>query len=293
MGDSLPGIRLTVPHYAGGDGRMHDKTILITGASRGIGLEAAELFARRGWNVAATMRSPNTSAIAADGRRVRTYRLDVADEASIGSAVDGIIADFGRIDAVVNNAGYCLPGAFEAQTDEDFRRHIDVNLMGAMRVTRAVLPHMRRVRRGRIINMSSICGRMTLPLYTGYCASKWALEGFTEALGFELRQHNIQVKLIEPGVFRTGSFDQQMSDIGGRPTHEAYDDFARRVLPRMARVERSAPGPAAVADAIWRAATDRWPRLRYSPRGSAILALRAILPDFVFVRGVRRALDAW
>ncbi|MDX2309564.1 MAG: SDR family oxidoreductase [Hyphomicrobium sp.] len=269
------------------------KTILITGASRGIGLAAAEMFAARGWQVAATMRSPNTAILTADGNRIRTYRLDVTDTESVNLAIEAVLADCGRIDAVVNNAGYCLPGAFEAQSEEDFRRHIETNLMGAMRVTRAVLPAMRAQGGGRIINMSSICGRMTLPLYTGYCASKWAIEGFTEALGFELRRHNIKVKLIEPGVFRTGSFDQQMQDLAERRGHAAYDDFVADVLPRMADAERAAPGPAAVAEAIWRAATDCWPRLRYSPRGTATLAARQIVPDVLFVRGVRRLLNAW
>lgn len=272
---------------------MSKRTILITGASRGIGLSAALLFRERGWRVAATMRSPSSSGLIPDGDRLRTYRLDVTEEDSVHRAVDQILADFGRIDVLVNNAGFCLPGAFEAQREEDMRRHLETNVIGTMRVTRAVLAPMRKAGGGRIINMSSICGRMTLPLYTGYCASKWAIEGFSEALAFEVRQHNIKVKIIEPAVFRTGSFEHQLREFEERPSSPEYQGFVARVMPRLARWERTAPGPDGVADAIWRAATDRLPRLRYSPRGRAILALRSIVPDFLFVRGVRRILDAW
>ncbi len=158
------------------------KTVLITGASSGIGKATAELFAERGWNVAATMRSPNESDLASKSQAIRLFRLDVTDPSSIETCVSDVIAEFGGIDVVVNNAGYGLVGPFEAQTDAQIRRQFETNLFGVMNVTRAVLPHMRERRAGRIVNVASIAGRMTIPLYSAYCSTKWALEGLGSAL---------------------------------------------------------------------------------------------------------------
>ncbi len=272
---------------------MTSRTVLITGASRGIGQVTAQLFHDRGWNVAATMRSPNRCDLTADGRRMRTYRLDVSDTQSVTAAVADILADFGTIDVLVNNAASCMLAPFETLSEEEVAQQFDINVHGAMRMTRAVLPHMRERRTGRIINVSSICGRMTLPLYSTYCATKWALEGFSEALNYELRQHGIKIKLVEPAVFKTGSFEHQLTAFAERPDHPAYDDFSNRVLKRMKPAEARAPGPEGVAKVIWKAANDRFPRLRYPVRSHAILGARSLLPGMLYTRAVRRILNAW
>ena len=269
------------------------RTVLITGASRGIGAATAALFHNRGWNVAATMRDPDHTPFMRCDARCRVYKLDVTQPASIDEAIAAALSDFGTIDVLINNAALCRLGPFEPQTDVEVRTQLETNVLGTMRVTRAVLPHMRVRRSGRIINVSSICGRMTLPLYSVYCATKWAIEGFSEALSFELRQHNIKVKLVEPAVFRTGSFAAQREALAARVADPAYQDFCARVLRHMIPWEERAPGPDAVAQTILKAATDRLPRLRYPVRSQLILGARTVMPGALYVRAVRRLLDAW
>ncbi len=264
----------------------------MTGASRGIGEATARYFLDRGWCVAAAMRTPSQSALG-PSNRLRLYEMDVMSGASVRAAMEAAIADFGRIDVVVNNAGLCVVGALEELSEDDDQRVLDTNVLGAMRVTRAALPHFRACGGGRIVNVSSMCGQMTLPLYSAYCASKWALEGFSESLAFELRSHGIKVKIVEPGVHRTGSFDGQMSRRAEREEHPGYAAFSAAVLPRLAAFERSAPAPDAVARAIHRAATDRLPRLRYPVGSRAALLARRLVPSSLYVRAVRRLLNAW
>ncbi len=268
------------------------RTVLVTGASRGIGEATARHFLDRGWSVAAAMRTPGASVLAPSSR-LRLYEMDVTSGPSVSAAVEAAIADFGRIDVVVNNAGLCLVGALEELTEADDRLVLETNVLGAMRVTRAVLPHMRACGGGRIINVSSMCGQMTLPLYSSYCASKWALEGFSESLAFETRRSGIKVKIVQPAVHRTGSFQEQIAVRAARAAHPDYAAFSEGVLQRMAAVERTAPGPGAVARAIHTAATDRWPRLRYPVGSRAVLLARRVIPSALFVRVVRRLLKAW
>jgi NAD(P)-dependent dehydrogenase (short-subunit alcohol dehydrogenase family) len=138
------------------------------------------MFAEKGWTVAATMRTPEKSDLGSVSDRIKLFQLDVTDQASVDRAVADAIAQCGTIDVVVNNAGYGLMGPFEAQTEAQIQRQFACNVFGVMNVTRAVLPHMRERRQGRIVNVSSAAGRMTIPLYSMYSATKWALEGFSE-----------------------------------------------------------------------------------------------------------------
>ena len=173
------------------------KTMLITGASSGIGRATARLFADKGWNVVATMRDPAKGADLASGT-VAVTRLDVQDGETIEAAVDLALARFGSIDLLVNNAGYGQLGLFEAMSEEKIEEQFAVNVFGVMDVTRAVLPHMRKAKGGTIINISSGAGLFTLPMSSLYNASKFALEGFSESLSYELASQNITVKLVEP-----------------------------------------------------------------------------------------------
>jgi NAD(P)-dependent dehydrogenase (short-subunit alcohol dehydrogenase family) len=268
------------------------KTVLITGASSGIGKATAEFFAERGWNVAATMRSPNESDLASKSKAIRLFRLDVTDPSSIEACVADVIAEFGGIDVVVNNAGYGLVGPFEAQTDAQIRRQFETNLFGVMNVTRAVLPHMRERKAGRIVNVASIAGRMTIPLYSAYCSTKWALEGFSEALWLELRHQNIKVKIIEPGVIRTDFFERSQ-EVATKPGLTAYDAFVSLVWPNVQAWEAAGAEPVVVAKSSWKASTSIWPRLRYHPNGAFLMYLRGLVPGNLYVRGVRRMMNAW
>ncbi|AKV00591.1 short-chain dehydrogenase [Labilithrix luteola] len=174
------------------------KTLLVTGASSGIGKATARLFAEHGWNVVATMRKPEASEPLGPPERVWTTRLDVQDRDSIAAAVSGGLERFGSIDALVNNAGYGLYGLFETIPREKILEQFEVNVFGVMELTRALLPHFRQSGGGTIVNVSSGAGMFTLPMLSLYCASKFALEGFTEALAYEAASQNVAVKLVIP-----------------------------------------------------------------------------------------------
>jgi NAD(P)-dependent dehydrogenase (short-subunit alcohol dehydrogenase family) len=268
------------------------KTVLITGASSGIGRATAVLFAERGWNVAATMRTPEKSDLAGKSDRIRLFRLDVTDQASVDAAVRDVIAQFGAIDVVVNNAGYGLLGPFEAQADAQIRRQFETNLFGVLNVTRGVLPHMRERKQGRIVNVGSAAGRMAMPLYSMYCATKWALEGFSEGLWLELRQYNIKVKIIEPGMIKTDFFEKGR-EVATKPGLTAYDDFVALVTPNLTAWEEAGAEPEVVARSIWRASTSIWPRLRYQPNATLAVWARGWVPGHLYVRVIRRLFNAW
>jgi NAD(P)-dependent dehydrogenase (short-subunit alcohol dehydrogenase family) len=270
------------------------KTVLITGASSGIGLATARLFFERGWNVAATMRSPEHSELAcAPQDRIKLFRLDVTDKASVEAAVKEVMAAFGRIDVLVNNAGYGLIGLFEEMSEEQVRRQIDTNVLGVMNVTRAVLPHMRAQKSGRIVNVASVAGRLSLPLYTLYCASKWAVEGFSEALAFEVAQHGIQVKIIEPGAIKSEFFGRSL-DVPAQARIRDYGNWAPRVFANIRAKCVDIPGPDLVAKSIFKAST-AWPgwRMRYKPNGRLMILGRALVPAEVHIPVVRYLLQAW
>jgi NAD(P)-dependent dehydrogenase (short-subunit alcohol dehydrogenase family) len=258
------------------------KTVLVTGSSTGIGLATVRYFQDRSWNVAATMRSPESA-----GERVRhanttTPRLDVTEAESIRSAVRDTLARFGSIDVLVNNAGYGLVGPFEASTPEQVGRQMATNVTGLMNVTREVLPHFRERREGVVINVSSMGGRITFPLYSVYHATKWAVEGFSEALVYELEPFNVRVKIVEPGPIKTDFYDRSM-DLMTKPGLTDYDAFVSKVMPNMQKAGATAPGPEVVARTIFKAATDGSRRLRYPSNSALILTLRRLLPLRAFM----------
>jgi short-subunit dehydrogenase len=253
------------------------QTILITGASTGIGKATAELFFERGWNVVATMRKPRAERT--DPRWLE-LALDVTDAASIQAAHDKAIGRFGCIDVVVNNAGYGLVGTFESMSEAKILKQFETNVFGLMRVTRMFLAHMRGNGSGVIVNVASMGGRLAFPFYSVYHASKWAVDGFSESLQFELAATGVRVKLIEPGAIKTDFYDRS-ADF----THDAqlkeYNMIVEKGMKKMNKFGENAASPVIVAEAIWRAATDGSKKLRY-PVGSdakSLLMLRRFLPD--------------
>lgn len=265
------------------------QTIVITGASSGIGKATAHLFHARGWNVAATMRRPDLVDWAPVASSFGLFALDVTDPVSIERALGDIDARFGRIDVLVNNAGYALVGPFEASNPVQIERQFATNVSGLFNVTRAVLRRLRMQGGGILINVASVGGRTTAPLLSVYHATKWAIEGFSESLQFEVEPFNIRIKVIEPGAIKTAFYGRSM-EIAHEPGLTAYDGYTERVLSRMQRFVAHAPGPERVARAIYCAATDGSRRLRYSPRAGVILALRWWLPHALFTRAVKAAL---
>jgi NAD(P)-dependent dehydrogenase (short-subunit alcohol dehydrogenase family) len=241
-------------------------TVLITGCSSGIGKATARLFAERGWNVVATMRTFAMETDLASLGNLVIAVLDVQDRDSIERAISAGIARFGKIDLVVNNAGYGLYGLFEAIPRDKIQEQFDVNLFGVMDVTRAILPHFRKNRAGMFINVSSGAGVFTLPGISLYCASKFALEGFSEALAYELASQNIIVKLIEPhgGVTGTRFSERAAPRPVTDPSLADYDAFLTRTNAAFARMGAArATSAEEVARVIHDAATDGTDRLRY------------------------------
>jgi NAD(P)-dependent dehydrogenase (short-subunit alcohol dehydrogenase family) len=257
------------------------KTVLITGSSTGIGRATAELFARKGWNVVATMRTPETAGPWITQPNIAGLRLDVTDRESIGAALGETYSRFGGLDVLVNNAGYGLVGPFEASTPDQVSRQIGTNVIGLMEVTRAVIPHFRERRDGVIVNVSSMGGRLTFPFYSVYHATKWAVEGFSESLQYELDPFNVRVKLVEPGAIKTDFYDRSI-DVVHREGLTAYDTYTEKAMAVMNKAGATAPGPEIVATTIFGAATDGSWRLRYPVNSAMFLWARRLLGSRAF-----------
>jgi NAD(P)-dependent dehydrogenase (short-subunit alcohol dehydrogenase family) len=263
-------------------------TILITGASSGIGKATARRFQSEGWNVIATMRSPEleTELIALD--RVMVNRLDVLDMASIMAAVDQGLERFGRIDVLLNNAGYGAYGPLEVTPLDKVRRQFDVNVIGVLAATQAVLPHFRRQRSGVIVNISSMGGKITFPLGTLYHGTKFAVEGLSEALHYELLPLGVRVRIIEPGMVQT-DFAGRSFDFSNEPALPEYQPLVGAFMSAMGPMAAQASPPDRVAQVIFRAATDGSDRLRYEagPDAEQLLGARRTSDDATFIGGVR------
>jgi NAD(P)-dependent dehydrogenase (short-subunit alcohol dehydrogenase family) len=259
------------------------KTVLITGTSSGIGKTTALYFQQKGWNVAATMRNPNQEKELNKLPGIKIVALDVTSTLSIQNAITEIIQAFGNIDVIVNNAGYATIGPFEAATEEQIKNQFDTNVFGVMNVTRAILPYFREKKAGTIINITSMGGRLTFPLYSLYHSTKWAIEGYAESLQFELRSFNIKVKLIEPGVIKT-DFYSRSEEVLKKDGLTSYDNYLNCVLPNIRKASNKAPGPEIIAEAIYKAANDSSWRLRYPAGGNgpALLFFRWLLPLSAF-----------
>ncbi|ANG98761.1 hypothetical protein A8A54_19360 [Brucella pseudogrignonensis] len=237
------------------------KTVVITGASSGIGRETAALFAKKGWNVVATMRTPEMFAGRLDGPHVLYQRLDVLDRNTIDATIAAALEHFGNIDVWVNNAGYGTFGPLEAATPDQIRRQFEVNLFGLIACIQAVAPHMREKGTGTIVNISSNGGLMTFPAYTLYNATKFAVEGLSEGLWYELGAFGIKVKLIEPGVTNTdfGNRSMDMIDYVRLPE---YRELMDKITVARARSRARAGTADEVAQTILAAALDSSDRLR-------------------------------
>ncbi len=266
------------------------KTILITGTSTGIGKATALYFAEQGWNVIATMRSPEKETELIDKPNVLVTKLEVTDPETIQTAIQQGIEKFGQIDVLVNNAGYGQQGLFEATTPEKIKAQFEVNVFGAMNVIRAILPHFRNQKSGTIINISSVAGRVTTPLLSIYSASKFAIEGFTESLAFELESQNIKVKIVEPGYIATPFYERTTSEFAFDPTLTDYIKFNEEMNTFYASASGGAIfTPEDVAKVIFTASTDNSYQLRYvaGPDMEQMINIRNSKPDQEYVDSMR------
>jgi len=269
------------------------KTVFITGTSSGIGMESALHFFQKGWNVIATMRQPDKRNTPLHEKGLPDLvHLDVADSASIRGAIQYALDKYHHIDVLVNNAGYAVYGPFEATTQAQIERQFKTNLFGLMEVVRAVLPVFRQKKGGVIVNVSSMGGRIGFPLYSVYNSTKWAVEGFSEALQYELKPLNIKVRLIEPGVIKTDFYDRSLDRTDLPMPGSAYECIWRRAQ-KLLNESSTSNGTEArdVAQVIYRAATDKSGRLRYQVGNDArqVAFLRWLLPEKLFFRALESA----
>lgn len=259
------------------------KVALVTGASSGIGKAAATALAAAGFIVVGTSRNASRG----DHGGVEMVALDVASDESVNSVVGGLIKRFGHLDVVVNNAGSGASGAAEETSLAQTQRVLDVNFFGAVRVMKAVLPHMRERGSGRILNISSVLGFIPAPHMAAYAASKHALEGYSESVDHEVRQYGVRVLLVEPAYTKT-SFDTNAA-----PPDEPVEVYAaqRRTFDGlMADAMRDGDEPAVVAKVIVAAATDPKPKLRYpaGPMAGKVSKLRRLAPARAFDKQIRK-----
>ncbi|MBZ9772400.1 SDR family oxidoreductase [Mesorhizobium sp. CO1-1-8] len=263
------------------------KTILITGSSSGIGRATATLFQERGWNVIATMRSPEKETRLGELENVFITHLDVTDVASIELAVKAGIDRFQKIDVLLNNAGFGAYGPLEATPLENIRREFDTNVLGGLATTKAVLPHFRANKQGVIVNISSIGGRFAYPFGALYHGSKFAVEGASEALSYEASAIGVRVKIVEPGMVATG-FGAAL-DFSNDESLTEYQDAIGKLMTGFEKAQKSASPPEAVAEVVYEAATDGTDRLRYAVGADAktVLAARKSQDDATFLRGIR------
>lgn len=261
------------------------KSIFITGSSTGIGRAAAILFASKGWNVIATMRNPEKETELAAVKNITLLALDVTKPAQIKSVAEQVLAK-GNIDVVFNNAGYGLAGPLEGVTDEQLVRQIDTNLLGVIRVTQAFIPHFREKQSGLFITTTSIGGLIALPFNSVYHATKWALEGWSESLAFELNKFGIGVKTVSPGGVKTDFITRSLV----LTQHEAYDDIVGKVLAAFTDPARAAHHSSSeqIAEVVYEAVTDGKDQLRYVAGEDAkgYYAQRLKVGDEAFRKGI-------
>ncbi|MBS9476893.1 oxidoreductase [Ancylobacter sp. VKM B-3255] len=259
------------------------RIVLVTGVSSGIGRATALKFAEAGCRVYGTVRNPaKTQPIPG----VTLIEMDVRDETSIESGIQTVIAQDGRIDVLVNSAGVTLLGATEETSIAEAQALFDTNLFGLLRTIRAVLPHMREQRSGRIVNVSSVLGFLPAPYMALYAASKHAVEGLSETLDHEVRQFGIRVALVEPSFTKT---NLDLNAPQAASTIPAYESERGVVSKAIQKNVQKAPAPDSVAATIVRAALGGW-KMRHTPKGEASLLakLRRFMPVGPVEKGLRK-----
>lgn len=259
------------------------KTIFITGASSGIGKETAKLFADKGWNVWATMRKPENETSLNSLENVHLLQLDVTDTKQIKEIVQHVLGK-GHVDVVFNNAGYALMGALEAISDEQLVSQMETNFLGVVRVTKAFIPYFRRRKAGLFITTGSLAGLIGFPVGSIYDASKWAIEGWSESLSYELAQYNIGIKTIEPGLVTTS-----INDKSPVATHEAYEKMLNSFFSIIGQAKEISTAEQ-IAQVVFKAATDGTKKLRYlgGQDAKSMYAQRLAVGDEAFREGIQQ-----
>ncbi|RAJ00435.1 NADP-dependent 3-hydroxy acid dehydrogenase YdfG [Chitinophaga skermanii] len=259
------------------------KTIFITGASTGLGKATAQLFQSKGWKVIATMRSPEKDTELSALDNVTLLPLDVTNLDQIQSTVKAAIAL--GVDVVFNNAGYGLIGPLEALTDDQITKQLDTNLLGVLRVTQAFLPYFRQKKSGLFITTTSIGGHVAFPLGSTYHATKWALEGWSESMWYELNGLGIGIKTVAPGGIATDFIGRSL-DLASSP---AYEEMIQDMMSKFGSMMDHASTPAQIAEVVYEAATDGKQKLRYiaGEDAKATYAKRVAQGDEAFIADIQ------
>lgn len=246
----------------------NQKVSIVTGSSSGIGLETVLTLARNGYFTYATMRNPEKdapikNALKKENLPIKVIQLDVIDDESLKNAIDHVTSEAGRIDVLVNNAGYGLVGALEELSMEEIKTQYETNLFGLVRVIQAVLPTMRKQRSGRILNLSSGAGLFGYPGGSAYVSSKFAVEGLSESMAYELEPFGIRVILIEPGFVQTNFANSMVIAKKAQDPTSPYSQMMQRIAASSSELAKSGSSADLVANVILDAATNPNPRLRY------------------------------
>lgn len=259
------------------------KTVLITGASSGIGKATALLFEKKGWNVIATMRNPTHFSQFDNNKNITAYKLDVKDKNSVNTCIEQAIQDFGKIDVIINNAGIYTTNPLESTPNEIIEDIVETNIKGVLYITKTILEHFRKNRSGIIVNVSSIAGRVTFPFQSVYHTSKWAIEGFSESLYYELKSLNIKVKVVEPGMVKTNIYNSVLECPKEQCPNEYKTNFEKWHSYLM-KSYRNGYAPELDAKTIYKAANSKSTKLRYSSDFTTKLVffLRTLFPLSIF-----------
>lgn len=266
------------------------KVVLITGASSGVGQATARLLSQKGYKVFGTSRNLSS---AEPMLNVKMLALDVRDDDSVMACVKAVSGEVGHIDVLVNNAGYELAGALEELSLDEAKAQFETNFFGIVRMVKAVLPLMRQQKDGQIINISSLAGLAPVPFMGIYSASKFAVEGYTEALRLEVKSFNIHVSQVEAGALKSPMMAHRQ---GAAQQISEYDPWRQRAINAFREYEEKGPGPELVAETVLKIIASNTPRLRYviGKQAKLVSRLKWLLPEGAFEKGMRSSfrLDA-
>lgn len=260
--------------------QKENKVAIVTGSSSGIGFETSVILARNGFHTYAAVRNldksqPLMDMSKKDGLSIQVIELDVSNDKSVKDAINKVLSENKRIDVVVNNAGYVLAGSFEDLSMDEIKSQFETNFFGVIRVIQAILPTMRNQRNGRIVNVSSMGGRMAIPLDSAYHGTKFALEGVSESLQYEVEQFGIKIIIIEPGAIKSNFFNNlKMASKAQRPD-SPYTQMMQKLNAGFSFILENAAHPVEVAKVILAAVTSEDPQLRYTVGDDAAMMLQA------------------
>ena len=259
---------------------QQEKVAIVTGSSSGIGYETSILLSKNGFHTYAAVRNLDKSKSLIDIAKkddllIDVVELDVSNDKSVKDAINRVLSENKRIDVVVNNAGYALVGSFEDLSMDEIKSQFETNFFGAIRVIQAVLPTMRNQRNGRIVNVSSMGGRIAIPLDSAYHGTKFALEGLSESLQYEVEQFGIKIIIIEPGAIKSNFFNNlKMASKAQRPD-SPYIQMMQKLNAGFSFMLENAPHPVEVAKVILAAASSEDPQLRYTVGDDAAMIVQA------------------